>query len=379
MKRLPLRRIGEDVTLNLLGEHDTPWIARVLDEVEATVGLASRELAERMSRLEVGASAARRHAVMAGLRRWLGRRNSRGMLASRVRQRVLGAPALTASARQSRIEDAALALELTPAELEEALWSDLPSERTVTMAHRPEELAVAAAANAEILKAALGRTHRVRIQVWGNARPVFRTAALQGLLATASTREDRSLVEVSGPLALFHRTTVYGRAMGALVGALAWCERFTLELGLEAGAVHVCSPVLLPPSPPPRRYDSALEARFARDFARRAPRWRAIREPAAVAAGDHLLFPDFLLEHRDDPTRRWWLEILGFWTADYLAHKLARYRDAQLRNVILCIDAERAVAADELPPDARIVRFRRRIDIEDILAIAEPDGRIKVG
>lgn len=111
------------------------------------------------------------------------------------------------------------------------------------------------------------------------------------------------------------------------------------------------------------------------DFARHAPAWRAIREPAAVAAGDHLLFPDFLLEHRDDPTRRWWVEILGFWTSDYLAH----YREAQLPNVILCIDAERAVAADELPPDARIVRFRRRIEVEHVLAIIARDGRIKVG
>jgi predicted nuclease of restriction endonuclease-like RecB superfamily len=370
VKGLPFRRLGDDITLNLLGEHDTPWISRVLDEVEATVGLASRELADRMSRLEVRTAPARRHAVMAGMRRWLGRRNGRGMLASRVRQRVLGPPALTAGERERRITEAALALELTPPELEEALWSDLPSERTVTMPRgRPGELAVAAAANAEILKTALRRTHRVRIEVWGNARPVFRAAALQGLLATASARGERSLLEISGPLALFHRTTVYGRAMGALVGALAWCERFTLELRLDVGLVRVSSPVLLPAPPPPRRYDSVLEARFARDFARHVPAWRAIREPAAVAAGDHLLFPDFVLEHRDDPRRRWWLEILGFWTADYLAHKLARYREAELPNVILCLDADRAVSPDELPADARIVRFHRRIDVEHVLGL----------
>ena len=385
MRSLPFRQHGDRVTLHLLGEHDVPWIAEILDEVEASLGLPWRELAERLSRLELRASAARRNAVVGALRGWLGRHNGRGGLASRVRRHVLGEPALHLGAREQRIARASGELAMTPLEVEAALWSDLPSEREVTMPRgRPGELAVAAAANLDILKTALRRTHRVRLVLWGNARPVFRTAALQGLLAAASTAErGESVLEVSGPLALFHRTTVYGNALGALVGALAWCERFTLEMRCDLGRgeaiVRVASPLLLPPAPAPRRYDSAPELRFARDFARRASTWQLIREPAAVAAGDHLLFPDFVLQHRDYAERRWWLEILGFWTADYLARKLARYRAAELANVILCIDSKRAVADDELPRDARIVRFHRRIPVEEVLAIVESAGKIKVG
>jgi uncharacterized protein len=109
-------------------------------------------------------------------------------------------------------------------------------------------------------------------------------------------------------------------------------------------------------------------------MATHAPGWRVLREPAAIDAGARLAFPDFLLEHREAVDRRWWVEIVGFWTADYLVHKLATYRAANLARVILCIDAERAIDDRDLPPGARIVRFHNRVPVDDVLAIisAEP-------
>jgi predicted nuclease of restriction endonuclease-like RecB superfamily len=367
VKGLPFRQRGTEVVLDLIREQDTPWIASIVDEAEAAVGQPWHVLADRLERIEARTSPARQTALIVALRRSLGRRNGRGWIAWKVRQQVLGAPALALGERAARIARAASTLEMTTDELEAALWCDLPSERLVTMPRgRPAELALAAAANLDILQRALRRAHHVRVRMWGNARPVARTAALRGLLATARSGDGEATLDVSGPLALFHRTTVYGRALGALVPALAWCERFALDircnLGRGEATAHVASPVLLPPAPAPKRYDSALEARLARDLARQA--WRVEREPPALAAGGHLLFPDFRLEHASHGT--WWLEIVGFWTTDYLEHKLARYRAAGHSNVILCIDAKRAVADDELPAGARVVRYERRIDVESI-------------
>lgn len=94
-----------------------------------------------------------------------------------------------------------------------------------------------------------------------------------------------------------------------------------------------------------------------------------VREPEPVEAGRVLIFPDFGLVHRRDSRRRWLLEIAGFWTPDYLERKLAVYRAADLRNIILCIDEDRRAGDDVLPPAARIVRFRRRIDVQEVLRI----------
>ena len=80
------------------------------------------------------------------------------------------------------------------------------------------------------------------------------------------------------------------------------------------------------------------------------------------------MFPDFELVHRREPSRRWLLEIVGFWTADYLVEKLRRLRLARLDRLILCIDERRQCRDLALPDDARLVRYRTKVDPRAVLA-----------
>jgi uncharacterized protein len=96
-----------------------------------------------------------------------------------------------------------------------------------------------------------------------------------------------------------------------------------------------------------------------------------VREPRPVESAGSLIFPDFELSHRRDPHQRWLLEIVGFWTPKYLEEKLRRLRAAQLQKVTLCIDEARACSESELPRDAKILRYRRRIDVAAVLSILQ--------
>jgi len=123
------------------------------------------------------------------------------------------------------------------------------------------------------------------------------------------------------------------------------------------------------PSAEPRRFDSQVEERFARDFGRAAPGWTVVREPEPIRAGAHLVFPDFAIHPRHDPGDRWLVEIVGFWTAGYLAAKLDRLREARIANLVLCIDEDRNVGSHDLPTPSRVVRYRRRIDPSAVLRV----------
>jgi predicted nuclease of restriction endonuclease-like RecB superfamily len=79
----------------------------------------------------------------------------------------------------------------------------------------------------------------------------------------------------------------------------------------------------------------------------------------------------FVPRHRLDGERRWILEIVGFWTPEYLARKLALYRRAGLRNLILCIDDERQCADGDLPLGARVLRFRRHVAVDQVLRLLD--------
>ena len=118
-----------------------------------------------------------------------------------------------------------------------------------------------------------------------------------------------------------------------------------------------------------RRHDSRIEERFFKDFRKAAPEWDVIREPRPVETDGTLVFPDFELVDRRDPKCRWLLEIIGFWTPEYLTEKLRRLRAAGLERLILCIDAGRCCSEGDLPVNARVVRFQKRIDPGAVLAI----------
>lgn len=103
------------------------------------------------------------------------------------------------------------------------------------------------------------------------------------------------------------------------------------------------------------------------DFAKAAPEWELVREPRPVRADGTLIFPDFLLQHRRDRERRFLLEIVGYWTEAYLTTKLRRLAAADLRNLIVCVDATKAAGRTDLPRGAAVLPFRRRVDVAAVL------------
>jgi hypothetical protein len=238
---------------------------------------------------------------------------------------------------------------------------------------------IALRVNLATAQALVHRARTVRIALSGQAHAVVRQARLRGLLCQVrpGATEADAMLELSGPLALFRHTLVYGRALASVLPLLAWCTRFRLEAGCvldgeeRALTLRTGDPIF--PSAPPRRYDSKVESRFARDFARAAPGWEVIREPRPVAAGEGLIFPDFALVPRGRPDQAWLLEIVGYWTPEYLARKVAALRAAQLDRLVLCVDSDRLCAGEaaDLPASARVVPYRRRIDPAAVLAAIE--------
>ena len=71
---------------------------------------------------------------------------------------------------------------------------------------------------------------------------------------------------------------------------------------------------------------------------------------------------------------RWLVEILGFWSPAYVARTLASLRAAGIPNLVLCVADDRNCAADELPPMARVVRYRRWVDPAAVLRVIEEGG-----
>lgn len=401
LARLSTQLGGNQLALHYLTEKDHVWLRALIDEYERRVGSKRSELFTRLKEpLTTPAPKAKQRWAVEVLQR-LTEARAEAAVPPREARWVTFTTAANAAAPRAAILESAGGLLGTDAEsLDAALFADLRSESAT--AALPAELSpekLALDANLRLVTSWMQRARRVRITAWGNTRALVRQARLHGLICnirrarpldTARSAAQRATaagldalvetptegveLEISGPLSLFHHTLIYGRALSALIPRALWCQRFELHAECQTGSASALAVLTVRTGDPLRvgrelaPYDSQLEARFAKDFRKAAPDWNVVREPRPVESLGSLIFPDFELVHRHDSTRRWLLEIVGFWTPKYLEEKLRKLRAARLTNVLLCIDQERACSEAELPPDAKIIRYKRRIDVQAVLA-----------
>ena len=279
--------------------------------------------------------------------------------------------------RSEVIAAAARRLGLPAAAVEEHMFADLPGERRLrTPDPLPDPQSLAAQTNLALAQGLLRLASEVAIEIHGRARAVVRQVHFRRLLCTVRrTGPEGVRLDVSGPFSLFRHTTMYGRALASILPLLPWCERFDLVarcmLRGQAVSVHLQPGDPIPAGKQPREYDSRLEERFARDFARANLDWDLVREPEPVEAGGVLMFPDFAVVYRRDLSRRFLLEIVGFWTPDYLREKLSRLREMPHTPLVLCIDRALNCSTGDLPSYAHVIWFHKRIEPGEVLAAIE--------
>lgn len=364
---------GDEVSPRFLLPQDHPWLRALLEAYAALAGGPWHALRARLREPLAGDPPPERLAMAKHvLERLCQVHAPRPPLPPRRVRAAVFSRAAGGGPRDEVLRAAASSLDASVEDVERSLLADLADERPVGAP--PPDLAPGALAlrvNLALAKGLLSRAVRVELRLQGGSRAVVRLAKLLGLICTARRERDETVLDLSGPLALFRHTRVYGRALGALLDPLAWCDRFALAApcALPEGehVLRLTPRDPLAPGAEPRRFDSKVEEALARDLARLAPAYDVVREPEPVQVGDSLIFPDLALVHRLDPRRRTLIEVVGFWTPDYLERKLATLRRAALPDLILCIDEARACAEGDLPEGARVVRYRRRVPAQEVL------------
>jgi predicted nuclease of restriction endonuclease-like RecB superfamily len=384
--------LGNELVPRYLGERDYPWLRELIEQYRRCLGRPRRELLGELRRPLALRSPKNKQRIAAYTLDALARDESvAGVDPLLARRTLFSAAAERKKPRALLLGEVAALFGIEGAALERGLFADLPGERLLAepaLALSP--ISLAQEANFAIASGLVARAARLRIEARGDTRGLLRHAHLAGLISSVSEPTPGELrLEVSGPFALFRHTKVYGRALASLLPRLTWCESFELfaECPLRGSTTIVVFNLKSgDPIGVAREldlHDGAVEQRFVRDFMRLAPDWDAIPEPPPLHAQGRLLTFDFAIVHRQQPERRFLLEIVGFWTPDYVKRKLAELECGGLPPLILCLDENKACSPGELlggagaPASnsrvARLLRFRRRLDARAVLALIERD------
>jgi predicted nuclease of restriction endonuclease-like RecB superfamily len=119
-----------------------------------------------------------------------------------------------------------------------------------------------------------------------------------------------------------------------------------------------------------QHFDSDVERTLASKWERATTDWELVREDDVLDLGTEVMLPDFALEHPDG--RRALLEIVGFWTPEYLSEKLGKIRAAEIDNLLLAVSERLDCASEDFGTAAeRVLWFKTGIHVYDIVDLAE--------
>lgn len=292
-------------------------------------------------------------------------------------------------------EEAGAANGRSAADVERLLYADAPEARILARAPKLNGRALLALYNLELARAVLLDAVRVRLTARGGWRGIFR-AVKSARLMYVVTRKGRSYqVELTGPAAAYIvRPARYGARLARVIPALARAPQWRLAAEIQRDGTLVSFHARGKPrarsSEAPvgaesrrARYDSEWERSLANDFRKRFGHlrgdWQLLRETTPVAIGDALFLPDFTLRHADG--REALVEIVGFWTPEYLEEKVRKVVAAGLDNLVLVVYRGLAVGAkrDELTASVgedRVVWFATAPKAAEVVRAAERCARL---
>jgi predicted nuclease of restriction endonuclease-like RecB superfamily len=253
------------------------------------------------------------------------------------------------------------------------MWSDLDDNLILDYFDAIDPEALIGWYNLSLMQTLLFNCTKLDFYISGglNWKRVLRTVKRLGLMyylqQPQQQQENRIICSLEGPLSLFKLTDRYGTLLAKLLPSIifssdkkressggdewhldAWIIRKTMD-GRKIYEFKISKneiPELMtdpyssfPPSSITQKevagssslyndyniFDSAVEEKFAKRFEQAETGWRLTREPdPLVLSNGGAFIPDFMFEKYD---KKIYLEIVGFWTKEYLERKLQKLAD----------------------------------------------------
>ena len=256
-----------------------------------------------------------------------------------------------------------------------ALWSDLDDNLILDYFDAIDPEALVGWYNLSLMQTLLFNCTKLDFYISGGSnwkrvlRSVKRLGLMYHLQQPQQQQENRIICSLEGPLSLFKLTDRYGTLLAKLLPSIifpldkkrevssvgewhldAWIVRKTMdgrkiyEFKISKNEIpelmtdpfssipssSVTEKELTGPSSSSlyndyNNFDSAVEEKFAKRFEQAETGWRLTREPdPLVLSNGGAFIPDFMFEKYN---KKIYLEIVGFWTKEYLERKLQKLAD----------------------------------------------------
>ncbi|MEM2794399.1 MAG: DUF790 family protein [Thermofilaceae archaeon] len=202
-------------------------------------------------------------------------------------------------------------------------------------------------------------------------KQLLRYTKMLGLLYMAESSPDSSVrLQIDGPASLLRQVRRYGIRLAKLVPYIMSADQWEIRADilsrnrkllfqLDSSQRELFAIEMLELEPV---FDSEVEKEFYKSLSRLAPSWKVEREPEPLVVDNKIFIPDFSVTSGE---LKVYIEIVGFWTKEYLERKLEKLRKLKDVKMIVAVDEELACSSlKQLPHE--VILFKRRLRGADI-------------
>lgn len=228
-------------------------------------------------------------------------------------------------------------------QLEQNLYGDVMDfQRLERFDGYPNAQALLSRYNVAQLQACLYGAESMTVSATDDFKTILRYAKLARLLHEI-VRLDSSKYRVtfSGPASVLHETRRYGVNFARFLPALLACKGWEMTASVQTPWNSPAKLILSDKDgftshlPSPEEFDSTLEESFAKKFGPMRNGWRLFREGEILHDYQKTFVPDFVFRHVDGAEVL--LEIVGFWTPEYLAHRRETLRQFRRHKILFAV------------------------------------------
>ena len=261
------------------------------------------------------------------------------------------------------------------------MYADLEENRRLTAFEPPTVEWLLDRYNVALAQAMLYRANEMTIRIYRNIptkyRLVFQFIKFFKLMHVVSgNNTDGYQIVLDGPASMFRLSQKYGIQMALFLPALLHCDRWWLDATIVMNRNDRLRFELNDKSGlqshyrNPDEFDSELERHFATQFEKIETEWTLERETDIIDLKDTVMIPDFAFSHPDG--RRALMEIVGFWTPDYLQKKLWKLKRVAMPNMIIAVSDQLNCSTEDFRDiPGEVLFFKTRIKPKEVLEKVE--------
>lgn len=255
-----------------------------------------------------------------------------------------------------------------------ALFADvIDFHQLESFAGYPNPRALLSRYNVAQVQAALFSAVSMDIDATTDFKRILRAARLAKLMhSISSTGEGTYHIRLDGPASVLRETRRYGILMAKFLPALICCTGWKMHAVVETRTRWKLSLDLTDRDglqshlPADSEFDSSIEADFAEKWGDEVrDGWTLEREAEVLHSGQKTFVPDFVFRHNDGRTVL--LEIIGFWTPEYIEARLKTLEVFRDTPILLAIHESTSHHFAASPAATNIVTYKTVLLLKPVL------------